>query len=309
MSPSLYMAVRTPAGGTPLHCQCARRRCVRAAMAPRPSLSLLVLLFLLFPAAGDAAATAAPAGPGNAAFNVTEILAAYPEFRLFNFLLTKTGVAREVNTRKTVTVLVPHNAAVDWLLRRSAKLPRAALVELMSVHIALDYFDAAKLAALPPRQPTVVTTLFQTTGTAKNRTGFLNVTSGTRGGVVFISAAPGALVSATFKRAVTAKPYNISVLEISNFVVPPGVITRARQSTPAPPAPRMRQMSTAPSPAPAALPPRMLPTLVPAPPEEESVEGPGDETIAPAPSHGHATQATRWWAGAAMAVAIVLRFL
>ncbi|KAL6603722.1 hypothetical protein ACP70R_044083 [Stipagrostis hirtigluma subsp. patula] len=276
--------------------------CVQPSMAP--NLSLLVLLFLLFPAAGDAAD--APAPTGNA-FNVTEIIGRYPEFKLFNFLLTKTGVAREVNTRKTVTVLVVHNAAVDWLLRRSAKLPRAALVELMSVHVALDYFDAAKLAALPRGQPTVVTTLYQTSGNARDRAGFLNVTSTPRGGAVFVSAAPGALVSATFKKAVTAKPYNISVLEISNFVVPPGIVTRSRQPTP--PVPRMRQMATAPSPAPA--PPRIAPAAPT--PDEESAEGPGDEATAPAPSsHGHAAaQVTSWWvgAGAALGVACVLRYL
>ena len=254
-----------------------------------PNLPLLVLLLLVLPAAGNAAAAAA--------FNVTEILARYPAFKLFNLLLSKTRVAREINSRNSVTVLVPDNSAVDWLLRRSARLARASLVELMSVHVVLDYIDAAKLAALPQRgQPAVVvTTLFQTTGTARNRTGFLNVTAAPRGGAIFISAAPGALVSATLKRAVTARPYNLSVLQISNFVVPPGVVTRPRPPTP--PMPRMRQMSIAPSPAPAS--PR-APAALPAS-EGDAGEAP-DAAEAPAPSsHGHVAQATsRWWIGAAV---------
>ncbi|RLN13262.1 fasciclin-like arabinogalactan protein 14 [Panicum miliaceum] len=258
-----------------------------------PNLPLLVLLLLVLPAAAPRAGNAAAA-----AFNVTEILARYPEFKLFNLLLSKTRVAREINSRNSVTVLVPDNSAVDWLLRRSNRLARASLVELMSVHVVLDYIDAAKLAALAPRdQPAVVTTLFQTTGTARNRTGFLNVTAARGGGAVFVSAAPGSLVSATLKRAVTAKPYNISVLQISNFVVPPGVVTRPRP--PSPPMllrPRMRQMSIAPSPAPAALPTTS---------EGDAGEAP-DAAEAPAPSsHGHVAQATsRRWIGAAVGMAL-----
>ncbi|XP_062227774.1 fasciclin-like arabinogalactan protein 14 [Phragmites australis] len=268
-----------------------------------PNLSLLVLLFLLFPAASSSVAAAAAPNTGNA-FNVTEILGRYPEFKLFNFLLTKTGVAREINNRNAVTLLVTDNAAVDWLLRRSARLARAALVELMSVHVALDYIDAAKLAALPRGRPTVVTTLFQASGTARNRTGFLNVTATPRGGAVFVSAAPGSLVSATFKGAVTAKPYNISVLQISNLVVPRGVITRPRP--PSPPSPRMRQMAIAPSPAP--MPPRLLP-MVPSP-EDDITEAPGAAAV-PSPSHGHAAQATSWWSGvgAIVGMACMLGYL
>ncbi|OEL20405.1 hypothetical protein BAE44_0018578 [Dichanthelium oligosanthes] len=273
-----------------------------------PPLSLLVLLFLLLPAAGNAAATVAAASPppGNA-FNVTEILGRYPEFKLFNLLLSKTRIAREINSRNSITVLVPDNSAVDWLLRRSARLARASLVELMSVHVVLDYIDAAKLAALPRDQPTVVTTLFQTTGTARNRTGFLNVNVATRGGAVFISAAPGSLVSATFRRAVTAKPYNISVLQISNFVVPPGIVTRPRPPSTSPPAPRMRQMAIAPSPAPTTLP--RVPPMLPAS-QGDTSEAP-DSAEAPSPSsQGHVAQmTTSWWIGAAVGMACVLGYL
>jgi hypothetical protein len=240
---------------------------------------------------------------------VTEILSRYPEFKLFNLLLSKTRVAREVNRRSAVTVLVPDNSAVDWLLRRSARLPRAALVELVSVHVALDYIDAAKLAALPRSgQPAVVTTLFQTTGAALNRTGFLNVTAVGRAGAVFVSAAPGSLVSATFRRAVTARPYNISVLQISNFVVPPGVITRPRPPLPSPPAPRMRQMAIAPSPAPTLASLRPSPTTLPSS-EGDAAEAPDTTAEAPTPSHGHVAEVTSWWIGAAVGVASMLGYL
>nr|CAB3468619.1 unnamed protein product [Digitaria exilis] len=272
-----------------------------------PNLSLLVFLFLLLPVAGNAAATApptpSPSGNGSA-FNVTAILARYPEFKLFNLLLSKTQVAREINSRNSITVLATNNAAVDWLLRRSSKLSRTSLAELMSVHVILDYIDAAKLAALPRGgQPAVATTLFQTTGTARNRTGFLNITAAPRGGgAVFVSAAPGSLVSATFKRVVTAKPYNISVLQISNFIVPPHIVTRPLP--PSPPAPRMRQMAIAPSPAPTVA---QFPTTQPSS-QGDTSEAP--EAEAPAPSHGgHVGKATSWWIGVAVGMSCMLRFL
>lgn len=270
-------------------------------MAP-PISSLLAFLFLL-PFAAVIAAPAPPAPTGGAAFNITEILSRYPEFKLFSFLLCKTRVAREINSRSSVTVLVPDNSAVDWLLRRSDRLARAALVELMSVHVVLDYIDQAKLAALPRGQTTVVTTLFQTTGTALNRTGFLNVTSTGRGGAIFVSAAPGSLVSATFKRAITARPYNISLLQLSNFVVPPGIITRPRLPLPPPPAPRIRQMAIAPSPAPTSTLPRLSPRTLPTS-EGDTAEAPVTAE-APAPSHGHvAARVTSWWIVAAVGTAM-----
>jgi hypothetical protein len=260
-----------------------------------------MLLFLLFPAIGNANAGAAdPADAVAGGFNITEILDRYPEFKLFNYLLGKTRVAREVNRRNSVTILVPANSDVDWLLRRSSRLPRAALLELLSVHVVLDYYDAAKLAALPRgagARPVVATTLYQTFGpSAGDKAGFLTITPAPNGGVVFASAAPGALVSATFKRAVTARPYNISVLQISNFVVPPGVITKPRAPPPPPPK-RMSSMAVAPRPAPA-------PAKLPCPPVTMPVEVEPTEEIpaaAPAPSHGYVVRAVMgWWSGVGM---------
>uniref|UniRef100_A0A0E0LE80 FAS1 domain-containing protein n=1 Tax=Oryza punctata TaxID=4537 RepID=A0A0E0LE80_ORYPU len=261
-------------------------------------LSLLLLLALVLPAAGDDAAAAA-APPGGGAFNVTEILGRFPEFSLFSYLLSKTHVDRDINSRNTVTVLVPDNSAVDWLLRRSARLPRAALVELLSVHVVLDYIDAAKIAALPQGRPTVSTTLFQTTGNARRRTGFLAITPTAKGGAVFASAAPGALVNATLKKVVAAVPYNISVLQISNFVVPPGVLTRPRPAPlPAPPLRRMRPMAIAPSPAPVPAPTKVLPIPPSLPLTDPADEdGDGAPAAAPAPSHGNAVKVMSWWSG------------
>ncbi|KAE8802159.1 fasciclin-like arabinogalactan protein 3 [Hordeum vulgare] len=268
-------------------------------MAP-PKLSLLVvLLVLLLPAAGNAA-DAPPVGGG---FNVTEMLGKFPEFTLFNYLMAKTRVAKDINNRTSITVLAPVNADVDWLLRRSARLPRAALLELLSVHVVLDYYDAAKLAALPRgrgAKPVLATTLYQTFGPANgDKSGFLTITPAPDGGAVFASAAPGAIVNATFKKAVIARPYNISILQISNFVVPPGVITRPR----APPPPKKMSSVAAVAPSPAPVP---SPSALPCPPVTMPIEEPMEEVPAAAPapsSQGYAVKAKMsWWSGAGVAL-------
>ncbi|XP_044958297.1 fasciclin-like arabinogalactan protein 14 [Hordeum vulgare subsp. vulgare] len=268
-------------------------------MAP-PKLSLLVvLLVLLLPAAGNAA-DAPPVGGG---FNVTEMLGKFPEFTLFNYLMAKTRVAKDINNRTSITVLAPVNADVDWLLRRSARLPRAALLELLSVHVVLDYYDAAKLVALPRgrgAKPVLATTLYQTFGPANgDKSGFLTITPAPDGGAVFASAAPGAIVNATFKKAVIARPYNISILQISNFVVPPGVITRPR----APPPPKKMSSVAAVAPSPAPVP---SPSALPCPPVTMPIEEPMEEVPAAAPapsSQGYAVKAKMsWWSGAGVAL-------
>uniref|UniRef100_R7W0B9 Uncharacterized protein n=1 Tax=Aegilops tauschii TaxID=37682 RepID=R7W0B9_AEGTA len=101
-----------------------------------------------------------------------------------------------------------------------------------------------------------------------------------------------------------SRPYNISVLQISNFVVPPGVITKPR----APPPPKMMSSvsAVAPSPAPVRSPSASpSPSSLPCPPVTMPIEEPMEETPAPAPapSQGYALQAMMgWWSGAGVAL-------
>ncbi|KAJ6856157.1 hypothetical protein NC651_037898 [Populus alba x Populus x berolinensis] len=51
----------------------------------------------------------------STAFNITKILAQYPEFVSFNDLLTQSGLAKEMSSRETITVLALDNSSIGGL--------------------------------------------------------------------------------------------------------------------------------------------------------------------------------------------------
>ncbi|KAG6493853.1 fasciclin-like arabinogalactan protein 14 [Zingiber officinale] len=153
-----------------------------------------------------------------AAHNVTRILADLPDFSAFNQFLSQSLVAAEINRRQTITVLVVDNAAAAPLSSLDAETLRSVL----SIHVILDYFDTYKIHNLR-RRTTLFTTLYQTTGVAENNMGFLNFTHLADDRLAFGSGVKGSPLTATYVKAVTAKPYNISVLQISGAIVPPGI--------------------------------------------------------------------------------------
>lgn len=168
-------------------------------------LLLLLLPFLLLhsPAAGH---------------NITVILEDFPDFSTFNSFLTRSTVANEINRRQTITVLVVDNSAAGAL----SSLDDDTLKSVLSIHVILDYYDKEKIHSLR-RHSTFFTTLYQTTGVAENNMGFLNFTHLPDGRLAFGSGVHGAPLSATYVKQVAAKPYNISVLQISAVVVPAGI--------------------------------------------------------------------------------------
>ncbi|GJM90359.1 hypothetical protein PR202_ga06631 [Eleusine coracana subsp. coracana] len=210
-------------------------------MAPNEQLPFLLLALLLLvppPAAG--------------AFNITKILADFPEFDVLNALLLDTGLAHAINTREAVTLLAPNNTAFVALARGAPRgTTRSFIADLLALHVVLDYLDAPKLAAMQRGRRgdgSVLTTLLQSTRDVPRKAGFLRVGSSSNasasGGdrVTFSSAAPGGQRNATFERQVVAQPYNVSVLQVSGFVVPPGIKfvqpfppPRARRHVAAPP--------------------------------------------------------------------------
>ncbi|XVF74201.1 hypothetical protein PTKIN_Ptkin13bG0091300 [Pterospermum kingtungense] len=97
-------------------------------------------------------------------------------------------------------------------------LSQEALKTTLSVHVILDYYDAAKLQNLRAKKVTQLTTLYHQSGLAQNHQGFLNVTRSSSGAVVFGSAAPGSNQDSTFIKTISSQPYAISVLEISNII-------------------------------------------------------------------------------------------
>ncbi|XP_008786366.1 fasciclin-like arabinogalactan protein 14 [Phoenix dactylifera] len=173
-------------------------------MAPKIQVVILLLPFLLLSSA--------------VAFNITAILEPFPEFATFSNYLNQTKLVHEINHRQTITVLVVDNSRMSAI----SSLPEESLKHVMGVHVILDYYDIRKINNIP-RKSFILTTLFQTTGIATNRMGFLNVTHKAGESVVFGSAVRGAPHTSTLIKKVVAMPYNISVLHISEPIIPPGI--------------------------------------------------------------------------------------
>ncbi|KAI6681074.1 hypothetical protein NL676_034955 [Syzygium grande] len=160
------------------------------------------------------------------AFNITRLLSQYPEFSTFNEFLNQAKLYEQINHRQTITVLAVDNSAIGSI---SGK-PLDVLKRILSSHVVLDYYDVDKLQDLS-KKSTLLTTLYQTSGTAVNQQGFLNVTKLNGGDIVFGSAVKGADLDAKLVKAVAAQPYNISVLQVSSPIIAPG-IDKANATTP-----------------------------------------------------------------------------
>lgn len=201
------------------------------------------------------------------AFNITKFLNQYPDFSTFNAYLTQTQVAEDINSRQTITILAVDNGNMGSLSGAPAEL----LKDIMSVHVVLDYYDIHKLQNLP-RKSILLTTLFQATGMARNQQGFINATGVAGGGVSFGSAANPGDLSASLVKSIAQQPYNLSVLQISNAIIPEGISNSTTKSAPPPrkspapassPTPGMAPSKSPPSPAPKHSPPKRSPVASP----------------------------------------------
>ncbi|KAK2650516.1 hypothetical protein Ddye_018005 [Dipteronia dyeriana] len=155
------------------------------------------------------------------AHNITDILKDHPEYSQFNSYLTQTKLADEINTRTTITVLVLNNGAMSDLV---AKHPLSVIKNALSLHVLLDYYDPTKLHQIS-KGTTLSTTLYQTTGNADGKLGFVNITDLQGGKVGFGSAAPGSKLDSSYSKSIKQIPYNISVLEIDQPIIAPGILT------------------------------------------------------------------------------------
>ncbi|KAB1214468.1 Fasciclin-like arabinogalactan protein 14 [Morella rubra] len=230
-----------------------------------PPCLILLALFLVFFSA--------------TAFNITKILSQFPDFSTLNNYLTQTQIASEINSRSTITVLVVDNGAISSL---SGK-PTDMIKKVLSLHVVLDYYDIQKLQHLQ-NKTTILTTLFQTSGQATGQQGFLNVTAASStGGVSIASAGQGSGDGASLVKEVVAQPYNVSVVQISNIIVPSGLINSS--STPpssSPPSPAPHARSAKP---PAAAPPKSSRKDAPAAaPAQSHVPSNGSAPSADAPT-------------------------
>ncbi|GLT46219.1 hypothetical protein SLA2020_199920 [Shorea laevis] len=152
------------------------------------------------------------------AFNITELLSSFPDYSIFNNYLAQTQVADAINHQSTVTVLVVGNGNMQMV----SSLPMDTIKTLLSLHVLLDYLDTQRFNNM--QNSTVqVTTLYQMTGLATGGRGQVKVMGSTNGDVTFQSAADGSTENSKFVKTILTQPYNISVLEISNLITPPGL--------------------------------------------------------------------------------------
>jgi hypothetical protein len=175
-------------------------------MSSHPSAASAYLLLLVAGLASSAAS-----------FNITRLLGEFSDFSTFNDLLSQTKLAEEINRRQTITVLAVDNGGAGDI----SSLPSDVQRKVMAMHVVLDYYDAAKLEAIRGTSATF-TTLFQSSGQATDRTGFLNLTKRDDGDMVFGSAEPGAQQASRMVKSVASRPYNVSVIQVSAAIVPPG---------------------------------------------------------------------------------------
>ncbi|KAI7989449.1 Fasciclin-like arabinogalactan protein 14 [Camellia lanceoleosa] len=234
-------------------------------MSPKSSLFVILSSFLLL----SSAATA---------FNITKLLDRFPNYSTFNSLLSQTGLAKQINTRQTITVLAVHNDAMGAL----SSEPVDVAGRILSVHVILDYYDIPKLQQLS-KKSSIVTTLYQASGIASTQQGFLNITDLPNHEVGFASAIKGSHLDVKLVNLVAAQPYNVSVLQVSGIIVTPGIdgnFTAPPKKAPAPaPSKAKAKAKKAPSPSPVATP---TPTPTPSPADDVTADSP-TESPAEAP--------------------------
>ncbi|XP_008674840.1 fasciclin-like arabinogalactan protein 4 [Zea mays] len=166
--------------------------------------------------------------------DVTAVLSAFPNFADFARLLASTPVASELSGRSSLTLLAVPNANLPQSPSAFVASAGADIADVLRYHVLLEYLFPFDLARLSPSGK-LVTTLFQTTGRAPSDFGAVNLTVGGNSTVVVRSPAPSPGSNATVLGAVTAVPYNLSVLAVGGLIIPSGFDLAASESRPPPP--------------------------------------------------------------------------
>ncbi|KAI9097570.1 hypothetical protein K1719_025341 [Acacia pycnantha] len=152
------------------------------------------------------------------AYNVTRLLGQYPEFGLLNQYIIDNGLAGEINRRGTITILAVDNSTLSSISGRS----KDSIKAIVSTHVILDYYDEKKLMNIK-NDSTTLTTLFQSSGIANDNQGFILAYNAAGGHFYFGSAVKGASLNARFVKTVVTQPFNISVFQVSQPIIPPGI--------------------------------------------------------------------------------------
>ncbi|KAL8150941.1 hypothetical protein V2J09_020749 [Rumex salicifolius] len=159
------------------------------------------------------AALVALASTAVSGHNITKILAQHPDFSTFNHYLTLTHLADEINRRQTITVCALNNAAMSDIVSKGYSL--YTVRNILSFHVLVDYYGTKKLHQITDGT-TLTASLFQSTGAAPGNSGYVNITDVGGGKVGFSpSENGGADFNSFYVKSIVEKPYNISVIQIS----------------------------------------------------------------------------------------------
>uniref|UniRef100_A0ACD5VDQ7 Uncharacterized protein n=1 Tax=Avena sativa TaxID=4498 RepID=A0ACD5VDQ7_AVESA len=150
------------------------------------------------------------------------MLAGKPQYATFVRLLKETKVADEVSRLKTASLLVVPEKAVKPLLL----LPRDKLRTVLLHHVLTKYFDPIQLAEMKTKFAKLQSLL---SNTNKNL-GVINY-SMEKDGQMYLRS-PGADTEAKLIKVVAARPFSISIMEISQPLVCKEIL--ALNKTPAP---------------------------------------------------------------------------
>ncbi|OAE28478.1 hypothetical protein AXG93_115s1690 [Marchantia polymorpha subsp. ruderalis] len=157
----------------------------------------------------------------SSAFNITTMLNQFPSFSQMNQLLSSSGVANDINARKSITVLVVSNDVLNAFTASNPNVDTVKMADLLRYHVLLQFLGMDELKALPTSNYTSVTTLYQTTGRANNNDGFLNIYNLPSGFLIGPSVA-GSSSNATVAANITHEAFEISVIQISSILTPVG---------------------------------------------------------------------------------------
>lgn len=234
------------------------------------------------------------------AFDITKLLGQYPELGLFNQYITETKLADQINGRKTITILAVANSSLSSISGKSQDVIKA----IISNHVILDYYDEKKIMSIQGSN-NQLTTLYQASGKADKLQGFVNVDVVGEGEIAFGSAVKGAPMNAKLVKTVTTQPYDISVLQISEPIIAPGIDASSSSSSPKPapaakspapsktpktPAAESPKEAAAPVATPASAPKAAAPAATPASSPAAEAENAADAE-ASTPSSGASTSA------------------
>ncbi|XVF87020.1 hypothetical protein PTKIN_Ptkin18bG0086900 [Pterospermum kingtungense] len=179
-------------------------------------ISVLQVTELINTTSMSAPSSSSPAkAPAPVDFNITEFLQTYPDFTTFNKYLSETGVADQINSQPNRTVLVVANDNMTALAGQS----QDAIKKALSLQVILGYYDPIMLRDASPTGRTTLTTLYQLSGKAQNKEGFLvAVSEGKNYPVMFASAIPDAPLSAMILKPLDTQPKHISVLQVTELI-------------------------------------------------------------------------------------------